>query len=193
MRRWDRRIRELGPLKVEQVGPPLADELVDELEAVERESWKWEQGDSAFRPGSQRQFLQALLRDPRADVVVWLMRVSGRLIAYALVLVAKDRWYYYLPSFRKDVPNAGSLLLARIVEAACLGECTVVDLLRGDHGYKRTWTDRADIVYEIVWPSTPLGRVTALAYAARWRAARSKRLRYLRVRLQRIGDRRLVD
>ncbi len=190
LKRWDRRIRELGQLKVEQVGPPLADELVDELEAVERESWKWEHGDSAFRPGSQRQFLQAVLRDPRADVVVWLLRVSGRLVAYALVLVGADRWYYYLPSFRKDVPSAGSLLLAQIVEAACVGGCPVVDLLRGDHGYKRTWTDHTDTVYEIVWPSSLLGRVAALAYATRWRAARSNRLRNLRGRLQRIGDRR---
>ena len=47
LKRWDRRIRELGRLKVEQVGPPLADELVDELEAVERESW--EVGTGGFR------------------------------------------------------------------------------------------------------------------------------------------------
>jgi CelD/BcsL family acetyltransferase involved in cellulose biosynthesis len=88
------------------------------------------------------------------------------------------------------VPNAGSLLLARIVEAACRGGCTIVDLLRGDHGYKRAWTDRADTVYEIVWPSTLLGRAAVLAYAMRWRAAQSKRLRDLRARWRRVGDRR---
>jgi CelD/BcsL family acetyltransferase involved in cellulose biosynthesis len=191
LKRWGRRIREMGELKVARVRPPLANELVDELESVERRSWKWEQGDSAFRPGPQRQFLQALLRDPRADdAVVWLMRVSGRLVAYALVLIGRDRWYYYLPSFRRDVPNAGSLLLAEIVAAACGDGCAVVDLLRGDHGYKRMWTDRADTVYEIVWPSSLLGQVAALTYATRWRVARSKHLRDLRARLWRVGDRR---
>jgi len=40
LKRWDRRIRELGQLKVEQVRPPLTDHLVSELEAVERASWK---------------------------------------------------------------------------------------------------------------------------------------------------------
>jgi CelD/BcsL family acetyltransferase involved in cellulose biosynthesis len=190
LKRWDRRIRELGQLEIEHVCPPLTAELVGELEEVERDSWKWEQGESAFRPGSQREFLEALLRDPRADMAVWLMRLSGRLVAYALVLVGKDRWYYYLPSFRKDVPNAGSLLLARIVEAACVGGCAIVDLLRGDHGYKRAWTNRSDIVYEVVWPSTLLGRVATLAYAIRWQAARSQRLRDLRARLRRVGDRR---
>jgi CelD/BcsL family acetyltransferase involved in cellulose biosynthesis len=190
LKRWERRIRELGQLETSHVGPPLTDELVSELEAVERESWKWGQGDSAFRAGPQRDFLHALLRDPRADITVWLMRVAGRLVAYALVLVDKDRWYYYLPSFRRDVPNAGSLLLAQIVKAACAGGCTAVDLLRGDHGYKRSWTDRTDSVHEIVWPSSLLGWAVAFTLATRWQAARSPRLRKLRARLRRVGDRR---
>jgi len=190
LKRWDRRIRELGQLETERIRPPLTAALLDELESVERDSWKWEQGNSAFRPGSQREFLTALLGDPRAELAVWLMRLSGRLVAYALVLVGTDRWYYYLPSFRKTVPNAGSLLLARIVEAACHDGCAAVDLLRGDHGYKRVWTDQAAPVYEIVWPSTLLGRIVALAYEARWHAARSERLTALRARLRRVGDRR---
>jgi CelD/BcsL family acetyltransferase involved in cellulose biosynthesis len=190
LRRWERRIRELGQLETSHIGPPLTDELVSELETVERESWKWEHGDSAFRGGQQRDFLHALLRDPRADLAVWLMRISGRLVAYALVLVDKDRWYYYLPSFRKDVPNAGSLLLAQIVEGACAGGRSAVDLLRGDHEYKRSWTDRADAVHEIVWPSSLLGWAATLAHATRWQAARSPRLRKLRARLRRVGDRR---
>ena len=190
LKRWDRRMRELGQIETGHLCPPLTEGLVGELEAVERDSWKWERGDSAFRPGSQRDFLVALLRDPRAELVVWLMRLSGRLVAYALVLVGKDRWYYYLPSFRKDVPNAGSLLLAQIVADACVSGCTAVDLLRGDHAYKRVWADRVDTVYEIVWPTTLLGRVATLAYATRWQAARSQRLRDLRARFGRVGDRR---
>jgi CelD/BcsL family acetyltransferase involved in cellulose biosynthesis len=193
LRRWDRRIRELGHVQVERVSPPLAPELIDELEEVEHGSWKWEQGQSALRPGPQREFLRAILLDPRAEASVWLMRVSSRLVAYALVLEGEDRWYYYLPSFRKDVPNAGALLMAHIVEAACAGGCRVVDLLRGDHGYKRTWSDSADSVYEIVWPSSLLGRLAVMAYAARWRAAQSERLRELRARILRVGDRRQVS
>jgi CelD/BcsL family acetyltransferase involved in cellulose biosynthesis len=166
--------------------------MIDELEDVERGSWKWEQGESALRPGSQRQFLRAVLGDPRAEASVWRMRVSGRLVAYALVLERGDRWYYYLPSFRRDVPNAGALLMAHIVEAACAGDCRVLDLLRGDHGYKRTWSDGADSVYEIVWPSSSLGRLAVMAYAVRWRAARSERLQELRARVLGVGDRRQV-
>jgi CelD/BcsL family acetyltransferase involved in cellulose biosynthesis len=190
IRRWERRLREIGPVLVERVGPPLAPALLDELEGVEMASWKWEQGDSALRPGPQREFLWALLRDPRADVSIWLLRIAGRLSAYAIVLVGGDRWYYYLPSFRKDAPNAGALLLSHIVEEACGANCRAVDLLRGDHGYKRAWSDRVDDVFEIVWPTSVIGRVSALVYSARWRAARSERLRALRARILRVGDRR---
>jgi CelD/BcsL family acetyltransferase involved in cellulose biosynthesis len=190
IRRWDRRVRELGDVKVEQVAPPLGADLIAELEDVERESWKWELGESAFRSGSQREFLLALLRDSRADVTVWLMRLSGRLVAYAVVLIGTNRWYYYLPSFRKSVANAGASLLAQIVEAACAGGSPVVDLLRGDHGYKRVWSERVDEVHEVVWPSSLRGRAAALAYQARWWAARSERLHRLRARISGGGDRR---
>jgi CelD/BcsL family acetyltransferase involved in cellulose biosynthesis len=190
VRRWDRRVRELGELKVEQMEAPLAAALIDELEDVERDSWKWEHGESALKPGSQRNFLRAVLGDPRAEIVVWVLRVSGRIVAYALVLVGGNRWYYYLPSFRRDVVNAGALLLAQIVEAACLNGCDGVDLLRGEHGYKRAWSDDAESVYEIVWPSSSFGRLAMVAYAARWRASRSERLKRLRARLQGVGDRR---
>jgi CelD/BcsL family acetyltransferase involved in cellulose biosynthesis len=190
VRRWERRVREHGELRTEQIAAPLHTQLIDELEAVERASWKWDEGDSALRPGSQREFLRALLQDPHADVVVWVMRVAGGIVAFALVLVSHDRWYYYLPSFRRDIPNAGALLLAQIVEAACLGGCATVDLLRGDHGYKRTWSDRTDSVYEIVWPISIGGQAASLLYAARWRAARSDRVKGLWARLRGIGDRR---
>jgi CelD/BcsL family acetyltransferase involved in cellulose biosynthesis len=93
-------------------------------------------------------------------------------------------------ALRRHLPNAGSLLLAQIVEAACVGGRTAVDLLRGDHDYKRSWTDRVDTVHEIVWPSSLLGWAATLARATRWQAARSPRLRRVRARLRRVGDRR---
>ncbi len=190
VRRWNRRMQELGEMRIERVRPPVGDALLGELVEVERASWKWEQGNAGFRTGSQGDFLEAVLRDSRSDLVVWLLRVATRLVAYAVVLIGEARWYYYLTSFRKDIANAGSLLLGHIVEAACTEECEVLDLLRGDHGYKRAWTDLTQPVYEIAWPANVRGRAAVLGYAARWRAARSDRLARLRSRLLGIGDRR---
>lgn len=192
LKRWNRRMEELGEVAVERARPPLPDGLLRELEEVERRSWKWQHGEAAFRPGTYRDFLEAILRDPRMDLDVWLVRVSGRVAAFALVLVASDRWYYYLTSFVSEAANAGSFLLSRIVAAACRGECSVLDLLRGDHRYKRVWTDLNQAVYEAAWPVNIRGRVAALGYAARWQAARSRRLKSIRARLLNIGDRREV-
>lgn len=190
VKRWNRRMQELGEITVGRVSPPLGDALLGELGEVERASWKWAEGNAAFRSGSQGDFLEAVLRDSRSDLVAWLLRVENRLIAYAVVLTGDARWYYYLTSFRKDVANAGSLLLARIVEAACTEECQALDLLRGNHGYKRVWTDLTQPVHEIAWPSNLRGRAAALGYWARWGAARSDRLARLRSRFLGIGDRR---
>jgi CelD/BcsL family acetyltransferase involved in cellulose biosynthesis len=106
------------------------------------------------------------------------------------VLEDPRRWYFFLSSFRRDAGHAGAHLLARIVEAACEAPVAALDLLRGDFDYKRAWTDRADWVHEIVCPLRPRGHAAALLFAARWRAARSERIRRLRARLLGAGDRR---
>ena len=190
LRRWKRRMEELGELSVERVRPPLTEVLLDELVDVERGSWKWEQGNSSFSPGSSRNLLEAVLRDQRTEATVWLLRVSNRLVAYALVLIGKDRWYYYLSSFRKETANAGSFLLGRIVEAACLEGCVALELLRGDQHYKRAWTELSDTVHEVIWPVNLRGRAASLAFIARWRSARSPRLSRIRAHLFGVGDRR---
>ena len=190
VRRWTRRLESQGSLVLDVVSPPAPDLLLSELEEVERVSWKWESGDAALRPGPQRDFLQAVLRDPRMSFQLWVLRISAQLVAFALVLVADNRWYYYLPTFRQDHPNAGSYLLARIIERACASNCVFVDLLRGPHAYKLDWTDLANTVYEIVHPSNMRGLAAALAYAARWRAAENGFLQQARARICRTGDRR---
>jgi CelD/BcsL family acetyltransferase involved in cellulose biosynthesis len=190
IKRWNRLMRALGEVTIEPACPPLGDSILSELADVERTSWKWESGNAAFRPGSQRDFLEAVLCDSRSNLVVWLLRIDRRLVAYAIVLAGRARWYHYLTSFRKDSAHAGSFLLSRIAEAACTQSCEALDLLRGDHGYKRAWTNLTTPVFEIAWPSNVRGRTVALGLAVRWRAARSERLARLRARLLRVGDRR---
>jgi CelD/BcsL family acetyltransferase involved in cellulose biosynthesis len=131
-----------------------------------------------------------MLKDARSDLNLWTLRVSSRLAAFAVVLVAYDRWYFYLSSYREDYRHAGAHLLACIVEEACRSSCTSLDLLRGSFSYKHAWTETENEVHEIVWPVSLRGRAASLVYRARWRAARSEKLRSLRARLTRSGDRR---
>jgi CelD/BcsL family acetyltransferase involved in cellulose biosynthesis len=189
-KRWARRVQELGAIVVDSVPPPVAPGLVREMIDVERDSWKWELGTAALKPGEQADFVCAILRDPRMPVKVWCLRANAKLAAFAVVLEDRSGWYYYLPSFRRSCPNAGAHLLACIVQAAFTQGRAFVDLLQGDHGYKSLWTDETVGVSEVLAASSLRGRIMLLGHVVRWRASNSRFLRRLRNVVTRVGDRR---
>jgi CelD/BcsL family acetyltransferase involved in cellulose biosynthesis len=157
---------------------------------VEQESWKWESGTAAFRPGAQADFVTAILQDSRMPVRVWCLRANGKLAAFAIVLEDRTGWYYYLPSFRRSCPNAGAHLLSCIVQAAFTQGRAFVDLLQGDHGYKSLWTDQSVGVGEVLAARSLRARMMLLNYVVRWRASKSPILRRLRNVATGAGDRR---
>lgn len=188
--RWNRRLEEMGPVTLRSVKAPVRQEILDVIVEIERDSWKWEHGNAAFKPGSQRDFLFAVLRDAEAPARVWTLSVGDRVAAFGIVLEGATRWYFYLAAYRQEFKNAGSTLLGRLVEAAHDAGCTSFSLLRGDLHYKYDWANESEDVYEIVCASNLLGRLGALAYQARWRAATSPLMRRVRSVLFRAGDRR---
>jgi CelD/BcsL family acetyltransferase involved in cellulose biosynthesis len=189
-KRWAKRVHELGDITVTSASAPLAPELLGEMDDVERESWKWESGTAAFRPGEQADFIRAILSEAEMPARVWCLRANARLAAFAVVLEGRSGWYYYLPSFRRSYPNAGAHLLSGIVQAAFAQGCSFVDLLQGDHGYKSLWTDETVGVAEILAANSLRGRVMLRGYVARWRASNSPVLRRLRNIVKQVGDRR---
>jgi CelD/BcsL family acetyltransferase involved in cellulose biosynthesis len=190
IRRWRRRIEERGTSAIEVWEPPIPNPVLEQLADVERASWKWRHGNAMLRDESQRGFLEAILQDAASPARLWLLRIAGRAVAFALVLVDAHAWYYYWPSHREEVANGGSLLLAEIVRAACEGPCCCLDLLRGAYPYKLLWADGSREVHELVSSGAGAGQLVVWAHRLRWRAARSARLRALRERLLRVGDRR---
>ncbi len=191
-RRWAKRVNELGPVKVDSISPPLSPDMLGEMTDVERDSWKWNHGAAALKPGEQAEFICAMLQDPQMSARVWCLRADAKLIAFAVVFEDKDSWYYYLPSFRSSYHNAGAYLLSCIVEEAFRLGCRSVDLLQGDHGYKSLWTDQAVGVAEILACNSLWGRLLLLGYIARWRASQSVTVRRFRDTFGKVGDRRPV-
>jgi CelD/BcsL family acetyltransferase involved in cellulose biosynthesis len=189
-RRWAKRVNEAGAVTVEPLILPLSSELLSEMTEVERESWKWEWGTAAFKPGAQADFISAVLRDSQMPARIWCLRSNGKLVAFAMVLEDKRGWYYYLPSFRSSCPNAGAYLLSCIVEEAFRNGCGFIDLLQGNHGYKSLWSDESVGVTEIVAANSLWGRILLQGYAARWRAAKNNLLCRLRNLIKQVGDRR---
>lgn len=190
LRRWGRRLEAKGEILVQVIEPPVSELIISEVIDVERASWKSKLGNAAFENRSQGDFLRAVLRDVRVPFQLWLLRIGSKVVAFAIVLIAQKRWYYYRSTFHQDYDHAGAYLLARIIEKACSSECVSVDLLRGNQPYKLAWTNRVDAVYEIVCPSNVGGRVLAAGYVARWWAARSNLLCRARSQFLRVGDRR---
>ena len=192
IRRWAKRVNEVGLVTVEPVSLPLPPDLLGEMIDVERESWKWDLGTAALKPGGQADFVRAVLQDPQMPARVWCLRVNEKLVAFAVVLEDKTGWYYYLPSFRNSCPNAGAHLLSCIVEEAFRSGRGFVDLLQGDHGYKALWSDDSIGVAEILVGNSFLGKLMLLGYRARWRASHSVTIRRLRDTFAKVGDRRAV-
>jgi CelD/BcsL family acetyltransferase involved in cellulose biosynthesis len=190
VRRWWRRVAERGEPEFEVLEPPIPRAIVEDLANVERASWKWRYGNAMLRHERQRRFLEAVLEDATSPIRLWLLRIAGRPAAFALLLVDARCWYYYWPSHREEAPNAGALLLAEVARSACESSCSRLDLLRGAHSYKLLWADGCEDVDELVWSGGGVGRLVVWAHRARWRAARSARLRTLRARVSRVGDRR---
>jgi CelD/BcsL family acetyltransferase involved in cellulose biosynthesis len=180
----------MGEISLTVVRPPLEGQLLKELIEVEKASWKWQQGTSTFAFGSRCDFIQGVLTDSRMPAQLWLLRLGQKLAAFELMLTSQTRWYGYMAEFRQDCRNAGSYLLAKVIEKACSAEVECVDLLRGDEDYKLAWTDVHCQVYEIVCPSNLRGRLTAIGYQAYWRAEKSPTLNRLLNRLRKRGDRR---
>jgi CelD/BcsL family acetyltransferase involved in cellulose biosynthesis len=190
LKRWGKRLEERGRIQITVKPMPLSAQVLDDIEQVERASWRWDHGNAALKPGTQRDFLLGVLSDPTTPARVWLMHVGAELAAFAFVLETSTRWYYYFAVFRQDYKNAGSFLLARIVEAAHTEGCTSFSLLRGDQGYKDSWADTREAVYEIVCPVHMRGHAAAALHSFRWWAARSPHLHRVRGMLFGVGDRR---
>lgn len=189
LRRWERRLDELGDVSLQAHPTPAPAGLFDELIEVESRSWKWENSTAGLLPGPRRDFLKAVLEDPRTQACLWLLRSRERLVAFALVLTDVKQWYFYHTSYRDDARAAGSHLLGRIVRAACESQCEFLDLLRGPQAYKLLWTDETRAVHEIALASGARGRAASLAYLLRWTAARRPVLHRLRNRTGRLARR----
>ena len=192
-RRWAKRVHEVGAVTMEPVSLPVSPALLEEMIDVERDSWKWESGTAALKPGEQADFVSAVLQDPMMPARVWCLRTNGKLVAFAVVLEDKTGWYYYLPSFRGSCPNAGAHLLSCIVEEAFKNDREFVDLLQGNHGYKALWSDDTIAVAEILTANSLRGSIMLQGYVARWAAAKSNVLRRLRNVVGKVGDRREMN
>jgi CelD/BcsL family acetyltransferase involved in cellulose biosynthesis len=181
-KRLARRVGAHGDVVIEQEKPSA--ELFEQLVEVERASWKWEHGLSSLRDPARRAFLREILLGGGVRHELWTCRVEASLAAFAIVLLGGRTRYYYLASFREDVPRVGSLLLQSLLEKSFAGGVNEFDFLQGDEPYKFEWANAEREAHQLVAAGGGWLAVPALAAVrTRWWLARSERLRRLRTRL----------
>ncbi len=128
--------------------PGELDAALDDLARLHDARWS---EDSAFLSGWDR--VRAAVRDGAARGDVQLHRLldeHGDAVAVELDLSVGPRVGFYQAGRRteREWRGCGSVLRARIIEAAIDEGATEYDLLRGDEGYKTEWaTGRRDLVH----------------------------------------------
>lgn len=189
LRRCGRKIESYGEVAAGRE-PPSVD-LLDELEAVDRASWKWKHGQSFLRDPRLRRFLQRLLLDGRIRSELWTCRVDGTLTAYLIALVRERVRYTYLTAYHPAYSGAGVFLLGRIARASFEEGFSELDLLGGDHVHKLRWADRTRTPRRLISSSGSWrGRLALGALALRSRFPPSDSLRRARLRLEHWAGRR---
>lgn len=179
LKKAERRLHERGRVSVGREEP--SESLFGDFVSVERDSWKWAEGRSLLRAPKTRAFLRAVLLDQDVAPEIWTVRVNDSLVGFAVILPQGDRRLYYLSSFRAQFPKAGAFLMAEIIRDCFAGSVNRFEFLQGDQSYKLSWCQGEDTVYEIAAAgASPVGAVALAALRARWRLARSERLRRLR-------------
>jgi CelD/BcsL family acetyltransferase involved in cellulose biosynthesis len=129
------------------VGSDGIDAALDDLARLHDSRWA---DGSVFLRGWERFCNAARAGATTGDVVVHALRdADGGAVAVELDLVLGDTVAFYQAGRRteREWRGCGSVLRARIIEAAVAAGTTEYDLLRGDEPYKAEWaTDRRELV-----------------------------------------------
>lgn len=148
---------------------------IAEVSDIEARSWKGHSGVGRFQPGSGQRFLESLLRgrESSGDTELWIARIHGRPVAYALNLLGADRIMIYQGAYDPDFKRqgAGAVLQYLSIRRAWEAGAREYDYMNGEEPYKtdRTNSDRS-IRYLALYPATPLGYAAfSLLVAPRWK------------------------
>jgi CelD/BcsL family acetyltransferase involved in cellulose biosynthesis len=143
------------------------DAALDDLARLHDSRWS---DDSAFLSGWDRVRAAVHAGVTAGDVGLHrLLDQHGDAVAVELDLCVGPRVGFYQAGRRteREWRGCGSVLRARIIEAAVAEGATEYDLLRGDEGYKAEWaTGRRELVHCVAGVG-PLGQAAVLA--RRWR------------------------
>lgn len=149
---------------------------------VSLESWKERSGSALFLHSSVRSFFEALIPrlEARRGIYISLLEVGGRIAAHELGFRTGSKLWSYDSAFKREFASGspGTLLTAKVLEAAWREGLEEYDFLRGGEGYKVAWTAESRREVQLVLDSGTLkGRAARdVAFRAKWALKRRPRL-----------------
>ena len=162
IRRHSRRLSELGELEISHhcsMNPQEYSFIQDEIENIEKRSWKYTAGSSWLCNAAQRDFYKRIMERFRENgLEIWVVRLSGKAICYCVNLAYANKLYYLIPSYDKEFAkySVGTLLLKEMIEKCFSTKIDTFDFLPGNEPYEFRWGTVIKQSYQLtVWHSLP--------------------------------------
>jgi CelD/BcsL family acetyltransferase involved in cellulose biosynthesis len=174
--RQRKRLGAIGPISFEVLEGDSRSAVVDQM--IEQKTRRYrETGFELMRP-DQEEFYRLVARSPfsTGSVHVSCLRVGEAVVATHLGLVAKDRFYYLMPTYAGGEwgrYSTGRLLLVHLIEWSIRNGLRAFDLTVGDEDYKGAWADTRERLFHITYEPTLQGRAFI---AASWTRRATRKL-----------------
>lgn len=162
IRRNLRRLEQLGEVKLRVYAPDeieLAQQTLRSLLNYHRSRWP----DSYKAPHFHKNLLREAL--PAGVLHFSELMVGGQPVSWHLGFCFGERFYWYMPAYDPEyqVYSPGKVHLFLCVGDAIRQGIQVFDLLRGDEGYKKLWTNLSEDIYDVQFEGKRFGRSLRIA------------------------------
>ncbi|MGE0764959.1 MAG: GNAT family N-acetyltransferase [Hyphomicrobiaceae bacterium] len=164
IRNYENRLSRLGTVEHRVLtGAEAQDAITSSFDA--RRDWldAKAMSSSAFRDVHFAKIVQGLARRDRVnlDVIVFALTLDRRFIAVQWGFIHGGRYYAYLsardPAY--EAYSVGRIHLQHVLKECHARNIGHVDLMVPAVPYKTTWSDRTDVMVDLVWPWTLRGNL----------------------------------
>ena len=146
LRRYERRINEVGALQYRIFSCNMEEEALNELTsfiAAHNRHWP----NSFKAPHFHENIVK---RSMGAGLLHFsTLQIGEKSAAWHMSFIFRDRYYFYLRAQEEifDQLSPGKLLLVKCIEEAIGMRLSIYDFMRGDENYKASWTDKTETLW----------------------------------------------
>lgn len=154
-RRKLRKIEKAGNVSFSEAGKvERLDDILEEIGALERKSWKGREGNGIFQNESDRAFFLKISSAFAESgwLSIYTLRVNDQPIAFFFGFKYNNRYYYYNSSYDSLWKSCSPslLLLMKIIQDCFENNFKEVDFLQGEENYKLKLSNKIWNIYKVL-------------------------------------------